>query len=179
MSTGNLFVRVLPFLLMSLIGVAQGADHGRGRVSMKGSIIDTACAIDLGSQYQDIGMGPVPVGQIVRDGRGPDVPFSIYLVNCSLKRWGPDRPEWSTLQVTFDGTATGDGLFRVAGGAAGVGLQIADAGGVTAQPGVAMPARALQVGGMRLDYVLRLMRDRDALRQGEYHTTLRFKLEYF
>lgn len=176
MSTGDLFVWTLPFLLMSLAGVSQSADLGWGRVSMKGSIIDTACAIDLDSQYQDIGMVPVPVGEIARDGRGPDVSFSIRLVNCSLKLWRSERP---TLQVTFDGAAAGDGLFRVAGGGTGIGLLIADAQGVTAQPGSMMPALVQQEGSMRLDYVLRLMSDRGALHPGDYHTTLRFKLEYF
>lgn len=179
MFRGHLFIRVLPFLLLCLPGVSQSADRGHGRISMKGSIIDTACAIELGSQYQDIGMVPVPTGQIVRDGRGSDVPFSIKLENCSLKRRLQERPDWTTLQVTFDGASVGNSLFGVAGGAAGVGLQIADAQGVLAVPGVAMPALALQDGSMRLDYVLRLVSGRDALRPGEYHTALRFKLEYF
>ncbi|KFA84174.1 hypothetical protein N037_22155 [Enterobacter sp. EGD-HP1] len=170
---------MLPFLLMCLAGGAEGGNHGHGRVNMKGSILDSACAIDLGSQYQDIGMAPVPVGQILRDGRGTDVPFTIQLVNCTLQHWRPDKPDWSTLQVTFDGATAGNDAFRVKGSAGGVGLQIADIDGTTARPGVAMPARALEAGGMRLNYVLRLVADQAAPRAGDYHATLRFKLDYF
>lgn len=178
LSINSQSISVLLFMLVCLIGSAQCAELGRGRINMKGSIIDTACAIDLDSQYQDIGMPTLPLGSIVRDQQGPDVPFTIRLVNCTLKRWKPDRPDWVSLQVTFDGAAEGDNLFRLEGDASGIGLQIADTYGVTAQPGVAMPARPLQEDSMRLDYVLRLMATQDAPIIGYYHTTLRFKVDY-
>ncbi|EGT0664413.1 type 1 fimbrial protein [Salmonella enterica] len=179
MARGYLLPKVLPFLLMHLWGTAVAADYGHGRVSMNGSIIDTACSIDLDSQYQDIDMMPVPVDQVVRDGRGPEVPFTIRLVDCSLAHWHSGPQNWSSLRVTFDGATIGSGLFWVAGEARGVGLQIVDANGVAAVPGSAMPPRILQPGSMDLVYTLRLMKSQMMPVPGDWHTTLRFKMDYF
>ncbi|OKB66579.1 pilin [Serratia marcescens] len=167
--------------LLALLAAAgvQARDQGHGRVNMEGSIIDTPCAIDVASRDQTIDMLTLPVGQIIRDGYGPTRPFSIRLVDCALTPMLPNRPDWSHFRVTFDGPTAHDDLFSVSGQARGVGLQIADIAGAIAVPGKPMPASALQVGSMRLDYTLRLVGDHQTLRAGAYRTTIRFKLDYF
>ncbi|MBC3216009.1 type 1 fimbrial protein, partial [Serratia fonticola] len=68
--------------------------RGWGTIAMEGAIVETACAIDVGSQDQTVDMGVVPLGQIVRDGRGNTRPFTIQLVDCQLSAPTPAAPEW-------------------------------------------------------------------------------------
>lgn len=177
--TRSILLPSLMVLLTSLSLPAGAFNQGHGRVSMKGSIIDTPCAIDVSSLDQTIDMITIPVGQIMRDGYGPEKSFHIRLINCTLSPLLPNRPNWSKFRVTFDGPTTDLGLFSVRGEARGVGLQIADASGVVAVPGEPMPASNLLTGSMRLDYTLRLISNRQTLRAGAYRTTIRFKLDYF
>lgn len=171
----------LIFFSVFLTEIACAKDQGHGRVNMQGSIIDTACAIDVNSRDQTINMASLPVGQIIRDGFGPEKPFSIHLINCTLK---PSHPvpglhEWSKFQVTFDGMTTRDSLFGVSGEAKGVGLQITGSQGEIAIPGEPMSFSALTDGDMHLDYTLRLMANHETVQAGNYKTAIRFKLDYF
>ncbi|MEG2265694.1 MAG: fimbrial protein [Acinetobacter sp.] len=146
---------------------------------MQGRIIDAACAIDMRSLYQSIEMPPVPIAQLLRDGEGPETPFSIHLVNCTLQHHNPALPNWYAFQVTFDGSATYDGLFGVQGYAEGIGLKITDEYGEVAKPGNPMNTHTLNSGPMEMKYTLRLAGTRENLRAGNYNSIIRFKLDYF
>lgn len=172
---GFLFVGIALFFS----GNTRAAQGARGRVNMQGSIIDTACAIDMGSLYQSIEMPPLPIAQLLRDGEGPKVPFSIHLVNCTLQHYNPGLPDWYAFQVTFDGSATHSGLFGVQGQARGVGLQIVDEFGEVAEPGNPMNMRTLVPGSTDMKYTLRLAGNHEHLRAGNYSSIIRFKLDYF
>ncbi|EKT54409.1 fimbrial protein [Providencia burhodogranariea] len=150
----------------------------QGSVQMQGSIIETACAIDVGSRDQTIDMGSLALTQIHRDGQGPVRPFVIRLVNCVLERQNPDKPNWQYFRVTFDGPHD-HGLFGVNGQAKGVGLQIQrDDDGEIALPGQVMSVQTLTRGTRDLTYQLRLVANHDALAAGQYYSQLRFKLDY-
>lgn len=178
---------VLPFLLacFSLPLMAAGApdegapNQGHGRVSMQGSIIDTPCAIAVESREQAIELFTIPVEKIIRDGAGPLKAFSINLVNCVLQPVSPNRSEWSNFKVTFDGPVTEGNLFALHGGARGVGLEITDSSGNRIWPGIPLQGGSLKPGSMRLDYTLRLVGNHQQLRAGAYHSTVRFKLDYY
>lgn len=150
---------------------------GHGRVDIHGSIIDTACAIMTEDREQSIEMDALTLGQIRHDRFGPDKKFSIRLVNCSLTSANLKSPDWSHFRMTFDGPS-GDGLFTVTG-VSGVGLQIIDTAGNIAVPGQPMPGGILTPGTQQLVYILRLTSNKHRLIAGEYHTTLRFKVDYF
>lgn len=151
---------------------------GRGRITMEGSIIETACAIEMNSRDQVIEMVTIPVSKIARDGRGIAKPFVIRLVNCTLHRVDPSLPDWQAFRITFDGTPDGD-LLGVEGDARGVGLQIKDRRGNVALPGVAMPPAELSPGNKLLQYTMNLVPNRQVLRAGEYRSTVRFKMDYY
>lgn len=155
--------------------VAAEKESEKGRVSMQGSIISTPCAISTADREQTIDMGIATVSEIVHDGFGVPHPFSFSLVNCDLS--SAPQPEGQYFQTTFDGPVK-DGVFQVSG-AEGIGLQILDAEGNIAVPGQPMAGKALVSGSQRLDYVLRLVDNHQDFRPGEYHTTLRFKVDYF
>lgn len=173
---------VVPSLLIvSMLytaAVSASPNQGRGRVNMEGAIIDSACAIDIGSQEQTIDMDTIPIGQIIRDGQGNQRDFSIRLINCSFERANPNFPNWQNYQVTFDGAKEGN-AFSVDGEAKGIALKITDSLGNVAVPGAAMPAREIIRGDSDLNYSLRLIGNRKELRAGEYRTTIRFKMDYY
>lgn len=145
---------------------------------MKGSIVDTPCAIDTGSLDQTIDMASRPVSDIIRDGKGVPQPFRIQLTDCHTSRAGSTREDWHQFSVTFDGTHDGQ-LFGVRGGAGGVGLKILDSEGHQAIPGEPLPAHPLVTGDTTLDYTLQLAGDYHPLHAGRYATDIRFKLDYY
>lgn len=147
-----------------------------GKVSMQGSIVDTACAIDTGSYEQSIDMGILPIGLLRQVGHGPVQPFSITLIGCKLTPHDGDN--WQTFSVTFDGPANGE-WFTVSGAAKGVALSLQDASGQTVQPGLATSKQDIKPGDHVLNYGLRLVSDETPLRPGEYQTAIRFKLDYY
>ncbi|CAI1540145.1 fimbrial protein [Serratia proteamaculans] len=155
---------------------AAGGLAGWGRLSMQGSIIDTACAIAVDSREQSIDMGVIPLADIIRDGQGHSKPFSIDLINCVLDH--PGKADWKHFQVTFDGDPEGD-LFGVRGGASGVGLQISDSQGNIVSPGKALPLVDIIPGAMQLNYSLKLVANNHTLKSGDYFSSIRFKVDYF
>ncbi|EMT6574942.1 TPA: type 1 fimbrial protein [Providencia rettgeri] len=172
--TSGVFSLILSIGTLTAVSTA----HAQGSVSMNGSIIETACAIDVGSRDQTIDMGSIALTQIRRDGQGPARPFVIRLVNCVLERQNPDKPNWQYFRVTFDGSHD-RGLFGVNGQAQGVGLQIQREGdGEIAIPGQGMSVSALTAGTKDLTYRLRLVANNHPLASGQYYSQLRFKLDY-
>ncbi|MGL4429835.1 MAG: fimbrial protein [Silvania sp.] len=172
-------VNVLPCMLMLCVwGTAFGQypAQGHGRVSMQGSIIDTPCAIATADRDQTINMDESTVGEIIRNGRGPESKFSLELVNCTLPSSSAEK-ESNRFRTTFDGPAEGN-IFSVVG-AAGIGLQIIDAAGNIAIPGQALPEHLLTAGSQHLEYTLRLVGNGHQLKAGDYYTVLRFKIDYF
>ncbi|WP_413507996.1 fimbrial protein [Serratia proteamaculans] len=173
---GHLAFCILALLPWQKSALAHSA--GWGRVNMQGAVIETACAIDINSRDQTIDMSVLPLSQIIRDGQGTSRPFTINLVNCVLARIDKRLPDWQRFQVTFDGRED-NGLFSVEGEAQGVALQIADNAGNIASPGEPLPAVAMSEGARQLNYSLRLMGNKQALRAGDYTSTIRFKMDYY
>lgn len=172
LATYGLFSLTLNLWVFTLPANAQSS------VKMRGSIIETACAIDVGSRDQTVEMGSLPLTQIRRDGQGPARPFVIRLVNCVLERPNPNKPNWQYFRVTFDGPQS-RGLFGIQGQAKGVGLQIQrDDDGEIAVPGKSLSAQLLTLGTRDLAFQLRLVANQDPLASGQYTSLLRFKLDY-
>lgn len=171
---------VISGLLSALLsGMAIGkTPMGWGRILMEGSIIETACAIEMNSRDQAIEMITIPITKIAQDGRGIAKPFVIRLVNCTLKRVNPTHPDFKLFQVTFDGVPDGN-LLGVEGEARGVGLQIKDHSGNIALPGVPLPPTEIFPGDKVLHYTMNLVPNNQKLRAGEYRSTVRFKMDYY
>lgn len=174
-------MKCLPILFFALSNVAFSADQnvGRGTTTMKGTIVDTPCAISPGDYYQAIELDTIPISQIVKDGKGPAKNFQIQLINCSLSPYDDRKPDWTKFSVTFDGNRTGEYLFDVTGSATGVALQIEDLSGNIATPGAAMAMGDLVAGGMTLNYAVRLSQTGEVLMSGNYSSYIRFKMDYY
>ncbi|WP_211136694.1 fimbrial protein [Serratia sp. PL7] len=148
-----------------------------GTLKMQGSIIETACAIDVGSHDQTIDMGSLSISQLLRDGQGAARPFTIRLVNCALEKQNDHRPDWQYFRITFDGPHE-RGLFNVSGQAKGVGLEIRNQDNELSVPGSSMLPQQLTPGSRDLMYRLRLVANRQPLAAGQYNSQLAFKLDY-
>lgn len=144
---------------------------------VRGSIVETACAIDLGSRDQTIDMGSLSISQLLRDGQGAARPFTIRLVKCSLEKQQDNRPDWQYFRITFDGPHE-RGLFNVSGQAKGVGLEIRNQDNELSVPGSAMSPQQLTPGARDLIYQLRLVANQQPLEAGKYNSQLAFKLDY-
>ncbi|WP_447887507.1 fimbrial protein [Serratia fonticola] len=148
-----------------------------GNLKMQGSIIETACAIDVGSRDQTIDMGSLSISHLLRDGQGAARPFTIRLVNCALEQQNDHRPDWQYFRITFDGPHE-RGLFNVTGQAKGVGLEIRNQNNELSVPGSAMLPQQLTPGTRDLIYQLRLVANQQPVVVGQYNSQLAFKLDY-
>lgn len=168
----------LLLLLICFAGKAISAVQGQGRVNMQGAIIDTACAIATESREQIVAMEVTPIADIVRDGKGKEVPFSIELVNCVLERADTKLPDWRQFQVTFDGRNEGD-VFGINGDASGLAIKITDSTGNIARPGMPLPALNILPGNYRLNFSMALVSNKQELKAGSYFSSVRFKMDYY
>lgn len=150
----------------------------RGNVHLRGSIVESACSIDTASRYQIISIGHVPIGQLIRDGQSVYQKFSIKLINCTTKRVNPEDPDWQGFTVTFDGQDK-NGLFGVNGSVKGFAFQIVGERGNIAVPGVSMPMKSIKSEGFNIYYYIRFVGNGEKLEPGEYHSTVRYKMDYY
>jgi type 1 fimbria pilin len=172
------FASVVPAAAVTS-GVGVYKEQGHGRAKMSGSIIDSACAIDINSRDQSLSLGVVSASEIEQFGHSADTPFTIKLINCTLVSASKTQRNWNYFSVTFDGNAVDGDLFGLSGDSRGFGISIRDEFGNSALPGQPMPAGVLETGDITLNYRLRLQRDNNSLQAGKYHAVIRYKLDYY
>ncbi|MDC6117164.1 fimbrial protein [Serratia rubidaea] len=172
------YILFLPLILLAVDKSVASEKQGWGRVSMVGTIIESACAIDTVSRDQTINMGVIPISQIARDGQGTQRSFSIRLINCIQNHGGDILSSRRNFQITFDGSSVA-GVFSINGSAKGVSLQIADEKGNIVTPGRPLPFGSSLTKPMLLNYSLRLVNNHRGLRAGEYSSTVKFKMDYY
>ncbi|CAI1221114.1 TPA: fimbrial protein [Serratia fonticola] len=169
---------IWPVFALGLAGMTPSFSASAAvTLKVQGSIVETACAIDLGNRDQTIDMGSLSISHLLRDGQGAARPFTIRLVNCSLEKQQGNRPDWQYFRITFDGPHE-RGLFKVSGQAKGVGLEIRDQDNKLSVPGSAMSPQQLTAGTHDLIYRLRLIANQQPLAAGKYNSQLAFKLDY-
>ncbi|MEL5596581.1 fimbrial protein [Serratia ureilytica] len=176
-----LMLYMVPFLLvggsLAIITNAAIASGINGHINMKGAIVETPCAIDVGDQEQTLMIGNFPISQIIRDGQGVEKEFSIRLFDCVLTSLAPPQSGWKHFQVTFEGDAD-NGNFKTIGDANGVAIMIRDQQGNIAVPGAPLPKGEITPGNMQLRYTLNLVGNKENLRAGSYSSTIRFRMDY-
>lgn len=119
-----------------------------------------------------------PISQIMRNGQSDRQPFNITLVSCGLEKPHPELDDWRYFEVTFDGREDA-GYFAIDGSARGISLQISDESGNIAVPGAPMAKGGNRTGEMTFNYGLRLVKNHQVLKLGEYTSTVRFKMDYY
>ena len=158
-----------------------GEEHvwWHGRASFKGEVIAPACTLAMEDTYQAIDMGITPVRDLQDSFSGPEKRFRLRLRNCELAGTGKRVYTASRVRVTFDGLQgeTPD-KFSLTGQAEGINLQILDNQGYPARVGKVMPPLLLNGNEEGLDYTLRVVRNGQPLKAGNYYAALRFKVDY-
>ena len=158
-----------------------GEEHvwWHGRASFKGQVLIPACTLAMEDTYQAIDMGVTPVRDLQDSFAGPEKKFRLRLRNCELAGTGKRVYTASRVRVTFDGLQgeTPD-KFSVIGQAKGINLQILDSQGYPARAGNVMPPLLLNGNEEGLDYTLRVVRNGQPLKAGDYYAALRFKVDY-
>lgn len=165
--------------MLCLAGFTQANDHGHGLLRMQGEIIDAACAISTGDQDQTVSFGAIPMSQLVADKHSVSVPFSIHLINCSLK--GIDSQgydHWKDVHIIFQGESKDGEIFTLQGSGRGESLVIRDEKGIMAKPGKVLPMGNIEPGAMTLRYEMQLTMNNEALHPGDFYTTIRYFMEY-
>lgn len=153
-------------------------NQGSGKVSIQGSLIESACTIDAGSRDQSVDLGVIPISELINNNVSVKYKVSIKLVHCILSSEYNSQVTWKHFDITFDGLPDGNN-FRLLGKANGIKLKITDVYGNNAYPGKPLPPLVLEEGGKDLIYNLNLMKNNKKLQSGEYNATVRFKINYF
>ncbi|EBC1676151.1 type 1 fimbrial protein, partial [Salmonella enterica subsp. enterica] len=150
-----------------------------GRANFKGQVIIPACTLAMEDKHQSIDMGGIPVRDLQMTSAGPEKMFRLRLLNCELADTGKQIYLASRIRVTFDGVQgeTPD-KFSLTGQARGINLQILDDHGYPARVGKAMPPSLLSGNEDSLRYILRVVRNSQPLKVGNYYAALRFKVDY-
>lgn len=150
----------------------------KGRVTMRGTIHQGACAIKTDDVEQTIAMGVLPLARLQRDGKGPGFPFSIQLVNCPML-YSATGGITRAFTITFDNdNQPGQQRFAVYGDAKGVELMITDAKGKAILPGSAQPVDEHLTHQLDLRYRLFLVSNLQQLHAGSFAAAIRFHLDY-
>ncbi|HDT2108502.1 TPA: type 1 fimbrial protein [Enterobacter roggenkampii] len=169
-------------LLLSILYIfstnASAASQGQGRVHVRGSIVETPCAIATESRFQNVDIGVTPDSMVARDGRSMPHLFYIRLVNCKLDRLKPGDPAWHYFQLTFNGKDD-NGFFALNSGVNGIALQLEDSQGNIAHPNQPLPVSEITPGNMKLGYSLRLVGNHHAMQVGSFHSDLQFMMNYY
>ena len=143
--------------------------------TMNGSIVDTACAINTGSYEQSINMGNFPIYLLRNQQKVQPQNISITLIGCQLT--SHTGQPWNKFNITFDGPSNGH-MFSVSGSAQGIALVLLDTDGNLILPGTTYNQQNIKPGENILNYQVQLVANNSTLHAGEYHTLLRFKLDY-
>ncbi|ELC5340111.1 type 1 fimbrial protein [Salmonella enterica] len=158
-----------------------GEEHvwWHGRANFKGQVIAPACTLAMEDTYQAIDMGGIPVRDLQGSFAGPEKMLRLRLRNCELAGTGKRVYTASRVRVTFDGVQgeTPD-KFSLTGQAEGINLQILDNQGYPARAGKVMRPLLLNGNEEGLDYTLRIVRNGQPLKAGDYYAALRFKVDY-
>ncbi|CAD6177085.1 PixH protein [Escherichia coli] len=150
-----------------------------GKVRFAGEVLSPTCTLAMEDIYQAIDMGVTPVRDLQNSFVGPEKKMRLRLRNCELAGTGKRVYTASRVRVTFDGIQgeTPD-KFSLIGQAEGINLQILDSQGYPAHAGKVMPPLLLTGNEESLDYTLRVVRNGQPLKAGDYYAALRFKVDY-
>ncbi|WP_249516518.1 fimbrial protein [Escherichia coli] len=161
------------------VSLSSPVIRNAGSTSFSGKIVSSACALTMEDAYQEINLGDVPVRDLQNSFAGPEKRFRLRLRDCDLERPEDGITRAGHVRVTFDGLQgeTPD-KFSVIGQAEGINLQILDNRGYLVRVGKVMPALLLNGNEEGLDYTLRVVRNGQPLKAGDYYAAIRFKVDY-
>lgn len=173
---------VLGFVLAS--STASAADpapapgsQGQGKVTFKGSVIDSPCSITSETANQTVDMGQISNSALKKAGKSTPRPFSIKLENCDVSSLTN-----KTVTATFTGTASKAQPTNLAlvGQVSGAALVITNGDGASVSLGSPTQPTSVHNGNNTLSYAAYLQGDSEkvAIVPGDFSSVANFTLAY-
>lgn len=154
-------------------------DFGHGKLYMRGSIIETACNIDMNSRNQILDFRHISMEKLRGNNHKTEsIPFEIKFINCNLERKESRKPNWKNFKITFDGNSDGNNLINH-GSAKGIGAAIYDQDFEKNTLGTASHAYSINPGEMSITYYLVIEKNNEKLSTGDLFFSVRYKVDYF
>jgi len=177
-----LIAAVIAFGSVSMAHAADDADaaaQGQGKITFKGSIIDSPCSIAPGFDDQTIDLGEISKAALESvKGQSKPKNFSIQLENCSF---GTPAAR-NKVQVTFSGakSVAANGLLGITGTAKGASLAITDGSGALIELDTPTKGQTLKNGNNSLTFAAYLQADGASagITEGDFQAVAEFTLEY-
>lgn len=164
--------------LCTLGAPVYASDLLEGRVQMTGSIVDSACAIRVGSNRQTIAFKPLAVSGLRNGDESPKQALAIYISDCIASGSHDKRDASQHFKLTFEGQPYGK-YFAVQGAAKGIALQIHDDQGKLISPGMLLEHSLSSADSAMLNYSLTLVGNGRTLQAGDYRTTIKLTIQHF
>ncbi|MNJ39072.1 PAP fimbrial minor pilin protein precursor [compost metagenome] len=149
----------------------------KGRVYLAGSIVDAACAIQVGNENQAVILQPTAINNLVNGDVPIQQPLNINITRCVTPGAGATSRSLRPFKVTFEGE--GKNRFEVQGTAKGLAIQIKDGQGKLISPGVAVEDSSLSANNMTLNYSIALVGTGRSLEAGDFHATIKLNIQHF
>lgn len=172
-------VAMATFMVLGLTSAANAEDHGHGKVTFKGAIIDAPCSISPDSIDQTVELGQISNMALVDGGKSTPRTFDVVLENCDVT--GLDNG----VQLTFTGAAasfdTDNKTLGIVGTGAGAGVQITNGAGNVLTLGKATPFQNIQDGNNTLRFSAYLRGnggDITTITPGDFSSVADFTLSY-
>ena len=171
--------RWLPLILLFTFSTYAAQENmGKGKVTVSGEIVESACTISTDDIWQEIDFGNLSLGEFAEGNTPASMPLSIQLINCALDK--RDGAAWSSASITFDGERDKyfSDMFAMTGDGKGIGINLTDIKGNKAIPGQSLPDVLIQEETTYLNFNLTLERNGDVLTPGKLSSFLRFMVSY-
>ena len=168
---------LLFLIIVFMPSLAFPYDIIQKKIHVTGSVIDTACSVDMDSIDQSVNLGTLPLSTVIDQAHQPDKKFSVRLDNCSLARHDGGN-DFKGFSINFMGTGD-DGMFLLSGKARGVALEIKDYNGQIIHPGIAVNTHKLENGNITMDYYINIISNGEKLNPGDYSGNIEYRLDYY
>lgn len=174
---------------VSTLALAAGNDGQTAEFQVIGSLLESACYLDVSSSHQTLDLGNLSTARLVQMGdQGSPVTLQLKLQGC-VRSEGGRRDErlgtwvWSASEpvATLAFSAVSDPetpeLIKVEG-ASGFGLRVQDVDGHDLYLGQTAPVWFVTPGDSQLTYYIRPERTAAPLKPGAFRASLNVNLTY-
>lgn len=176
-------VLLMPLALFALCEPASATEPVptsvlKGHVQLAGSIVDSACSIRVGNASQAIVFKPTALGGLVRGDTSHQQNLSIYISDCIASSSSDNGDSSQRFILTLESEREGKN-FSIHGAAQGIALQIKDEQGKLVSPGMLLEHSTPSIDMLMLNYTLSLVGSGHALKAGDYHATIKLRVQHF
>lgn len=167
-----------PFTLPKYWGTEKVWWHGRANFS--GEVLTPACTLAMEDRWQVVDMGDSTLRELQNTSDGPEKKIFLRLDDCDLSDPKTIGRLNNSVKITFDGiSGQNQEQFKIFGSAKGIDLQIIDSMGYKARIGEAMhPMISEQKNKHGIGYLLKMVRNEEELRPGDYYASIKFSINY-